>query len=391
MRLLIVTNLFGYPWDPARGTFNQQQFDRLAQQLDLRVLAAVPWPEAVRRPLQYLSAARDGRRRWPYVDYFIYWYPPGFARFMHGWCFLASLLLQRPWTLWRGGWDVLMGSWGYPDAVATGVVARWLGRPYVMKVHGTDVNDYLRMPDRRRAILKAAVGSQGVLCPSDAIGDQLRQAGLPPDQVHVVRNGVDIRRFHPGSKVDARQALGMDPADPVILFVGNLKVSKGCLDLVDAFASLDRVGDRAVLLVAGSGQAQAEMLRRAEVHGVGHRVRFLGSIDHDQIPTCYAAADLLCLPSHAEGLPNVVLEAMACGLPVVATQVGGVAEVLPVFAGVLVPVGQPAALVAALGGALTRHWDRERISAWARRFDWETNVSTVRALIERAAQKATAV
>ena len=100
MKVLAITNLFGYPWDPSRGVFNQQQFERLAQRVDLSVLVAVPWTEAIRRPAAYWSARRDGRQRWPYVDYFVFWYVPGFARGLHALFFVLSLVPLVLAVLW---------------------------------------------------------------------------------------------------------------------------------------------------------------------------------------------------------------------------------------------------------------------------------------------------
>lgn len=117
-------------------------------------------------------------------------------------------------------------------------------------------------------------------------------------------------------------------------------------------------------------------------------VTFAGRLAHDQIVRWFGAADVFCLPSHAEGVPNVVLEAMACGTPVVATRVGGIPEVLPAYAGVMVPPKNVDALDEALFTALHSTWDRPRIAGHARTFDWDTNVSRLRSLIEDAAQRA---
>jgi glycosyltransferase involved in cell wall biosynthesis len=130
---------------------------------------------------------------------------------------------------------------------------------------------------------------------------------------------------------------------------------------------------------------RAPLQARCAALGLQARVRWVGRQPHAALPQWYAAAELLCLPSHAEGTPNVVLEAMACGLPVVATQVGGISEVLPHFAGLTVPLGDGNALQAALAAALAGEWDRERIVAHARRFDWSDNVRKLRALLEEAA------
>lgn len=377
MKVLVVTNLFGYPWDPSRGVFNQQQFARLARRVDLSVLVAVPWTDAIRRPAAYWSARREGRKRWPGVDYFVFWYLPGFAQGLHAVFFFLSLVLQRPGTLFFTRWHAMIGSWGFPDAVATAAVAALTSTPALMKVHGTDVNDYLHVPSKRWQILAAARRCRAVMSVSGALRDQLVAAGVADDRAHVIYNGVDASVFHPADKVAARHRLGVAAEERLLLFIGNLKVSKGCVDLLEGFVRIAGSQPQATLAFVGGGEAQAQLLQRAAEAGLAHRVRLLGKVDHSVLPVWFAASDLLCLPSHNEGVPNVVLEAMACGVPVVASTVGGIPEVVPEFAGVLVAPRDTSALAAALEEALAREWDSDRIAAHARKFDWETNIEHV--------------
>jgi glycosyltransferase involved in cell wall biosynthesis len=118
--------------------------------------------------------------------------------------------------------------------------------------------------------------------------------------------------------------------------------------------------------------------------GLQERVRFAGRVAHAELASWFACASVFCLPSHAEGVPNVVLEAMACGTPVVATDVGGIGEILPAFAGHLVPVQDVPTLTATIVQALATPWDRERIVAHMKPFDWDVNVSVLKGLIEGA-------
>jgi glycosyltransferase involved in cell wall biosynthesis len=380
MKVLVVTNLFGYPWDPARGMFNQQQFDRLARVQDLRVLVAVPWTEAVRRPRAWWNARRDGRTRWPYVDYFVFWYLPGFAQSWHALFFFLSMLLQRPLLL-LPRFDVILGSWGFPDAVASTLLGRLTGTPALMKVHGSDVNDYLASPGKRWQLLAAARRCSSVMTPSAALRGRLVEAGLSADRVCVNYNGVDTTRFHPADRAEARERQAVPMEAALLLYVGNLKRAKGCLDLVDAFVGLAADFPALLLVVVGQGAERGAMIERVASTGLSDRVRFMGTQDHAAIAAWFAAADLLCLPSHNEGVPNVVLESMACGLPVVATRVGGIPEVLPPHAGLLVPASDPAALQAALRSALRTPWDRARIAAHASGFSWDDNLMRLNAAL----------
>ncbi len=388
LRVLIVTNLFADPFNASRATFNQQQFARLAKQLDLKVMVPVSWLEIVRQPLAYRRLKREALERWPFADYVPFWYIPRVGRRLHAAFLFVSLMLQRLPTLLWGRWDCLFGSWGYPDAVAVAAIARLTGRPMIAKVHGSDVNVFTQEPARRRQICWALGRSAHVVAVSQALATRLVELGVDERRIAVLYNGVDPSRFYPVPQPQARRELGYAEEDRIILFVGNVQASKGCMELVQAFAKLRQRVPRLKLVFVGAGPQQKALASECSSLGMAADVTFAGRLAHDQIVRWFGAADVFCLPSHAEGVPNVVLEAMACGTPVVATRVGGIPEVLPAYAGVMVPPKNVDALDEALFTALHSTWDRPRIAGHARTFDWDTNVSRLRSLIEDAAQRA---
>ena len=384
-RILIVTNLFGDPWNVSRGTFNQQQFGRLAERMDVTVLVPVSWLSVLRRPLAYRALRRAALQRWPFVDYVIFWYPPGFARWLHAACLFLSLALQRPTRFLPGRFDCVLASWGYPDAVAAGALAALSGTPFVAKVHGSDINVFAGEQGRRGQIRWALNRAHHVVAVSRALAALLAQLGVPQERTSVLYNGVDPQRFHPLPRESAKRELGYAPHERVLLFVGNVQASKGCGELMDAFCRLSGQRPELRLAFAGDGPQVVALKAMAARQGCADKVRFVGRLPHEAVVRWLAAAELLCLPSHAEGVPNVVLEAMACGRPVVATDVGGIPEVLPAFAGSMVPPRDAAALGSALQRALDTPWDESRIVAHARTFDWDLNVSTLESLLRDAA------
>lgn len=370
VKVLILTNLFPSPWLPHRAPFNRQQFTRLAALHDVEVIAGVGFRDWLR-----------GRRGDPAlegidVDYVVSWYLPVVLRRLHPVFWLASLLLQRGLRLRTSSYDCILASWAHPDGVGAAWVSRWLGVPLVVKVHGNDINVAAADPARGRQVSKAFRQCRRVVAVSRALAAKCRALGA--ERVDVVYNGVDTTLFAPSAADERGQR---DPQAPVILFVGNLLASKGCFDLLEAMPMLlDRVPG-ARLVFAGSGTDRPRLGRRAASLAIASSVTFAGTIDHAGLAPLMRAASVVCLPSHSEGVPNVLLEAMACGTPVVATRVGGIPEVVPPHAGILVEPRHPAALADALGETLARGWDHAAIAAHGAGFRWSTSIEQLSAAL----------
>jgi glycosyltransferase involved in cell wall biosynthesis len=379
MKILILTNLFPTPWDPLRGTFNRQQFERLGKHHEVDVLTAVDFRER-------LGGVRgDVNVSGLHTDHFVFVYPPRIGRSLHALFWLLSLLWQRGRRIRAAHYDCLLVSWAYPDAAAASWLARRLGIPYVVKVHGSDLNVQAGYALRRMQIRSALRGAGAVVAVSRALADKAIALGALAAGVHVLYNGVDGSLFSPGSRSEARARLGLSADAPLLLYVGNLKSSKGCLDLLEAFPALLAARPQARLVYVGAGPCQRDLSERAAALGCADRVSLAGAVAHNALGDWFRAADLLCLPSHNEGVPNVVLEAMACGTPVVASKVGGIPEVVPHYAGILVPPHAREALATALIEASGRHWDIPRIAAHAAGFRWEDNIGQLEHILQAIA------
>ena len=379
LRVLVLTSQFGYPWDPVRSVFNQQQFDRLSRRVHLRVVVPVTWTTALRHPVRYWTARRDARTRWPYVDYFVYFHLPGVAHAFNAAFMLASVLLQRPGLLLAQRWDCLLGSWLFPDAVAAVAIGALTRTPVIAKAHGSDVNRYMKPPLRRWQTRFALNRCASVVTVSRALRDALQAAGVDPGRIEVIYNGVDPRAF------SADGALPTGERAPRLLYVGNLLRSKGCPELLEAFHGIAARHPGATLEFVGDGPEREVLSARARALGIADRVHFAGKVPHGELGERFRRARVSCLPSHAEGVPNVILESMACGTPVVATDVGGIPEVLPEYAGLMVAPRDTAALAAALSAALDREWDVQAIARHGARFSWADNLDTLLGIVHRAA------
>jgi glycosyltransferase involved in cell wall biosynthesis len=267
----------------------------------------------------------------------------------------------------RFRFDLLDAHYFYPDGVAAVMLGRRLGKPVVVTARGTDVNlisDY-RLP--RRWIRWAAAHAAGIVTVSEALRARLVALGIEASRIEVLRNGVDLELFAPGDRAAARRTLGLDVAGPVVLSVGQLIPLKGHDLALQAVARLPE----ATLVIVGEGPEADRLRRLARRLGSAERVRFLGAVPQERLATIYNAADVLVLASSREGLPNVLLEALACGTPVVATAVCGTPEIVAApAAGRLVEERSPEALAGAIRGLLADPPARAATRAYAERFGW---------------------
>jgi len=399
--LLTITNLFPRPDEPDRGIFNMQFFDRMASALvenaphgdaaataGLFNVCLVPsWRVWEWRTIRAWRVPQKALYQTRYLPVF---YLPVIGRSL-SWATYGRALRSVMAEARKCDW--ILATWLYPDAVAAAGLARNTGKPLWIKVHGSDVF-HLKNESRRRRILDACAQAEGVLCVSRLLADRLREVGVDAGKTHRVPNGVDRNLFCPRDRAAARQQKARDmglpsqqDGDParIVLFVGHLVEVKGPDILLDAWAGVQRVTNRGEgggespaqpkLLIVGTGNLRKQLENRAVRLGIADSVLFLGRRPHHEIATWMNIADCLCLPSRSEGMPNVVLESLACGTPVVATDLGEVPWLIRDGEnGRVVPVG-PKDLAGRLAGTidsvLKTQWNRSEIAASVESYTWE--------------------
>jgi glycosyltransferase involved in cell wall biosynthesis len=210
------------------------------------------------------------------------------------------------------------------------------------------------------------------------------EAGADPARVRVIGNGVDTALFHPGSREAARQALGWPRDRRIVLSVGALVPLKDYPRLLQAFPSVVASHD-AHLYIVGDGPERGRLAALIAALGIAERVTLLGTVPPGDLGDVYRAADVFCLASRREGCPNVVREALACGVPVVATDVGGTPELIDGDdCGLLVPARDAEALGRALDTALSASWEPARIAAAPGVRTWDDAARESLALLEEA-------
>lgn len=386
LRVLAITKIFPNAAEPLAAPFNRQQFGALAKLCRLEVMATLPWYPGAGLMAKWSSAGKlatvPAREQIAGIEVthpktlFV----PRLAHVTWGPLYAASIapLLAKQ----RGHVDVVLGAWAYPDGFAAVVAARLLGVPAVIKLHGSDVNVIAKLPGPRRLTGWAFGRAARVVAVSRALADEAVAMGAPRDRVRVVMNGVDETIFHPRDRAAARAELGL-PAGPLAVYIGNLKDVKGVQDLPAIWERTLAAVPDATLAVVGSGPLQAQVA--AGLAPFGERARMIEAQPLARVPLFMAAADVLVLPSHNEGTPNVVLEALACGRRVVGTTVGGVPDVLarPEL-GALAPPRDPAAFGAALATALATPYEPAVVAALGARGGWDASAAALHAVLREA-------
>lgn len=392
--IVVLSTLFPHAGQPTAGLFIRERMGRVAEHLPVTVVAPVPW-----FPLQgWIRRWRPGFRpvapreetqgnlRVLHPRFFSV---PGLFKSLDG-LFMALGSLGTLRRLRRdGALDLIDAHFGYPDGHAASLLARWLGMPFTVTLRGVEPRigaTRIRGALMRRALKRAAA----VIAVSGSLAAWARDAGVDPDRLHTVGNGVDAERFAPVERRTARAELGLPASGPVLATVGGLTERKGFHRVLDCMPSLRRRWPDLQYLIIGGASGEGDWRARLEAQvdslGLHDCVHFLGIVDPHRLKVPLSAADAFVLATRNEGWANVLLEAMACGLPVVTTDVGGNREVVSDDTlGRVVAFGDGDALTRAMDDVLGRDWDHDAIRAHALANGWDARMETLVPLLRDAA------
>ena len=386
LRALVFSTLYPNRVQPNHGVFVENRLRHTLAQggVEAIVLAPVPW-----FPLAHPALGRYATfARVPGVEtrhgltihhprYLVI--PKVGARFTPHFLYRAARrALERMGDV---KFDLIDAHYFYPDGVAAALLAEELNLPLLITGRGTDLTLIPQSPAERAQIQWAARKASALITVCEDLKERLVELGEPASRIVALRNGVDLQRFSPGDREAARAKLGLSGF--TLLSVGSLIPRKGHELIIAALSELPDTQ----LLIAGSGPMRTELERIAAEKGVASRVRFLGEIAHDALSEAYRAADIFVLASSREGWANVLLEAMASGTPVVATNVNGTPEVLrdPALS-VMVEQRSAPALADAIKRLRAHLPDRGAVRAYAEQFSWEETARANKALFAAAAR-----
>jgi teichuronic acid biosynthesis glycosyltransferase TuaC len=391
IKTLLFSTLYPSSARPIHGIFVETRLRELLKsgRVQTQVVAPVPWfPSAHPRFGEWARMAATPsfeERNGIAVHHPRYLLPPKVGQNIAPFMLAAGALPTIRRMIASGfDFDVVDAHFWYPDVVAASIIARKIGKPFVGTARGSDITLYRQYAWPRRLLGQALRQSSGNIGVCTDLVNQMIELGAAPEISHAMRNGVDLQRFAPLDRQLARQSVGLDPDDCVLLSVGHLIERKGHHLAISLLPHLPK----AKLLIIGSGPLRTELEAQAHQIGVQDRVRFEGQQPNEKLKTYYSAGDVLILASSFEGWANVLLEAMACGTPVVATRVNGTPEAItqPV-AGRMADVRDVPHLLAALQDLLANHPDRAAVRAYAEGFSWEETTRLQCELFERIAQQ----
>jgi teichuronic acid biosynthesis glycosyltransferase TuaC len=382
MKVLVFTTLYPNNVWPNHGVFIKERMAQFAKfdGCEVKVVAPVPYFPAVKLNWRWSFSqvarreARDGIEVY-HPRYFI---TPKVGMTFYGWMmFLSTFPIVK--KIQKGfDFDLVDAHYVYPDGFAAIQLGRFFKKPVVVSARGSDINLYRTFPLIRKLLQYVLRRADSVIAVSQALKQAMVQLGIPERRISSIPNGVDTEKFFPFSREQARRQLGLQ-CSRLLLSVGNLTSNKGFDLLIGALPivieKLDKEDIHLAIVGEGPVRNQLEaMIFKLKLDG---RVRLIGAVPHAELRLWYSAADVFCLASHREGWPNVILESLACGTPVVATPAGGIPEILnSEILGVLTERDERK-IAGAIVSALNKEWMSEELVNYARNYSWDRTASAV--------------
>lgn len=388
-QILALSTLFPNKEYPALGIFVMNRLRAIQRHHDIRVVAPIPtfpFKNMIRRFKKF--SAIPAREQIEGLDVV----HPRFSvipRYLK-WVDSISLFLSTIQTIFRLSrrykLDLIDVHWTYPEILTAFIWARFLKIRFIVTIRGKEAL-YLSEKSLRRYIIKTLLKqSDAVITLSSELKDIVKYMGIAAEKIHVIRNGVETSKFYLMDKQECRKRIGIPEGKKIILSAGSLILRKGHHKIIELLPALAKKHD-IELYVIGSVGPEGDDLAFLEnlIKRLGlENVHLVGSVLNNDLSCWYNAADIFCLSSSGEGCPNVVLEALACGTPVVASNVGEINNIIDTdVKGYVFELDKPDDLEFNLNRALDCQWDREAISVSMQQQTWDMCAKNVNKIYEK--------
>jgi teichuronic acid biosynthesis glycosyltransferase TuaC len=392
MNILTYTSLFPNVMSPELGVFIYQRMRHVSQRpgSNVRVVSPLPffprWP-AVKRWQKYSMVPYQDLRGGLQVSYPKYPLLPGIAMPWHGALMYRGSLGAVARIHREAPIDCIDAHFVYPDGYAALRIGRKLGIPVVVSARGTDIDVYPKYSSIRPKIAWTLENAAGVIAVSNSLKLAMMKMGIREDKIRVIPNGIDSARFFPGDMAAARQKLQIPAEAEVLVSVGNLYPQK-CHDrLISAFAGVSASHPQLRLYILGEGWLRGALEKQIRAERLEGRVVLAGQRPNEELQTWFSAANLSCLASSREGWPNVVSESLGCGTPVIATDAGGVSEILATPGLGMVVEQSIEGVREGIRAGLARSWDRAAIANHSLGRTWTAVAQEVQSYLEQSARR----
>jgi glycosyltransferase involved in cell wall biosynthesis len=386
LKIATITHLFPNPAQPILGIFVKHRIKAMSNYLYVEVIAPVGW----------LPAGLSGRpRSVPRVRmdegiliHHPRFFSPPILKPLESFFFLQgtiSTFIRRHLNL---RFNVLDTHFAYPDAPAVWILASIVHRPFVVTVRGEDVYGHPHFPLRKFQIVKTLKFASKVICLSDVTYKCCIDLNIQPSKIIKIPNGVDGKIFKLIDRQIARQCLGIDKDVILLLSVGWLIPRKGYHYVIQALPYLQKIHPNIQYVIIGgdttTGEYKKFLITLSEKLKVKHLVSFIDILPQDKLSLWMNAADVFCLPSEKEGWGNVALEALSCGTPVVAHNVGGINQmIINGVNGFILEDKSPITWFKVLNECFNRKWNRNEIRSSVSYWQWDNVGKQVAELMEQ--------
>ena len=395
MKVLTFSSLWPNQMQPLHGLFVRERTKALSSLCSVKVVAPVPWSVPVKwfgqKYYRYTQVLHFEKQEMLEVFHPRHFVLPKIMKWSDGLLMFDSLRHSINRLRKEFPFDLIDAHWAYPDGYAASRIARSLGIPYIITVRGSDLAVFAKERLRGMLIRRALMAAQRVVCVAPSLQKLVIALGIRPEKTIVVENGIDRNKFHPISRDEARHHLRLPRDGKIILSVGHLCELKGFHLLIEVVRKMQLAEQPEPpllkLLIVGGDAAwdsyRDVLMRQIVKHKLQDLVWLVGPKAPEQLIYWYAAADIFCLASSSEGCPNVVLESLACGTPVVATAVGGIPDILSsAELGVLVE-RDVESIYRGVSEALCKSWNHQHIADYAgAQYSWEKTAAKIHSVLQ---------
>jgi glycosyltransferase involved in cell wall biosynthesis len=388
LKILTYTTLFPNNTNPNFGVFIRERIRFMAEVMNLKVVAPVPFFPSIninKKWYSYSQVHKFENQNGIEVFHPVYFMIPKFFMSIYGYFLYISTIGLLKKIKEYYDFKLIDSHYAYPDGYASVLLGKNLGVPVTVTVRGTDINLFPTFPRIRKKIIHALNQASKIISVSQALKDKIIDMGIPESKIHVIRNGVDTSVFFPVQSV--RDEMDLPKGRKIVLSIGNIIETKGFQLLIKSIDIIKTSQKPPLLVIIGNGPYKNVLEDLVTTLDLNNDVLFAGPKPHGTLFKWYNACDVFCLASFREGIPNVILEAFACGKPVVATAVGGIPEIVTSDNGFMVPELSAEKIASAIVKSLNAEWNREKIIEYAKTFAWDVTGKNLFSLFQSIIMK----